>query len=79
MWTKRAVRDTLQLSALSFQFASLFLAVCPEMSITKVAFMQKRAYLKDAASLVASGPRGYIHLWNVFSGGALKAQFPGVR
>lgn len=40
--------------------------------------MKTRAYNKDAASLIASGPRGSIHFWNVFSGGRLLAKFKGV-
>lgn len=40
--------------------------------------MTTRAYNKDAASLIASGPRGCIHFWNVFQGGQLLAKFKGV-
>ena len=49
-----------------------------DLSINKLVFMQTRAYKKDAASLISSGPRGHIHFWNVFQGGKLMAQFPAV-
>ena len=49
-----------------------------DMSISKVIFLQKRAYGKDSGSLVASGPRGYIYFWNVFHGGRMLARFSGV-
>ena len=48
------------------------------MSVNKLVFLKKRESEKSAASLIASGPRGHIHLWNVFQGGALMAQFKGV-
>ncbi|KAL5011758.1 hypothetical protein ScPMuIL_010309 [Solemya velum] len=47
-----------------------------DLSINELLFMQTRAYKKDAASLIASGPRAQIHFWNVFQGGALMAHFP---
>ena len=49
-----------------------------DLSINKLVFLKTRAYNKDAASLVTSGPRCHIHFWNVFQGGSLLAQFPGV-
>ncbi|XP_060601618.1 WD repeat-containing protein on Y chromosome-like isoform X3 [Ruditapes philippinarum] len=48
-----------------------------DLSINKLVFMQSRAYKKDAATLISSGPRAHIHFWNVFQGGQLMAQFPG--
>ncbi|KAK3099235.1 hypothetical protein FSP39_001323 [Pinctada imbricata] len=48
-----------------------------DLSINKLLFIPVRAYNKDAATLIASGPRGHIHMWNVFQGGSLKAQFAG--
>ncbi|XP_046574299.1 WD repeat-containing protein on Y chromosome-like [Haliotis rubra] len=48
-----------------------------DLSINKLVFLQTRAYKKDAGSLVSSGPRAHIHIWNVFQGGKLMAQFPG--
>ncbi|XP_011445499.1 cilia- and flagella-associated protein 337 isoform X2 [Magallana gigas] len=48
-----------------------------DLSINKLLFIQSRAYNKDSASLIASGPRAHIHFWNVFQGGTLMAQFPG--
>ena len=50
-----------------------------ELSINKVLFMKKRAHNKETASLISSGPKGYIHFWNVFNGGKLFACFEGVR
>ena len=47
-------------------------------SISKVVFLCTRKYSKDAASLVAGGPYGDIHMWNVFHGGKLLAKFRGV-
>ena len=49
-----------------------------DLGISKLLFFKTRAYKKDAGSLVASGPRAHIHIWNVFQGGRLMAQFPGV-
>ena len=37
-----------------------------DLSINKLLFMKTRTTKKEAASLVASGPRGCIHFWNVF-------------
>jgi len=47
-------------------------------TVNQTVFMKTRAYNKDAASLISSGPRGYIHFWNVFQGGHLLAKFKGV-
>ncbi|WAQ98705.1 WDR49-like protein [Mya arenaria] len=48
-----------------------------DLSINKLCFMATRAYNKDAGSLISSGPRAHIHIWNVFQGGTLMAQFAG--
>ncbi|CAL1540983.1 unnamed protein product [Lymnaea stagnalis] len=50
-----------------------------DLSIAKLIFLQTRAYKKDAGALVVSGPRAHIHVWNVFQGGTLMAQFPGSK
>ncbi|CAG5124099.1 unnamed protein product, partial [Candidula unifasciata] len=50
-----------------------------DLGIDKLIFLNTRAYQKDAGTLVASGPRGYIHFWNVFQGGCLLTQFPGSK
>ncbi|XP_041358198.1 WD repeat-containing protein on Y chromosome-like [Gigantopelta aegis] len=50
-----------------------------DLSINALVFLQTRAYKKECASLVASGPRAHIHMWNVFQGGKLMAQFPGSK
>ncbi|KAK3718085.1 hypothetical protein QZH41_005720 [Actinostola sp. cb2023] len=52
-------------------------------AIEKLVFLPKRASAKesitvvtrDSATLVASGPQGYVHFWNVYSGGVLCATF----
>ncbi|XP_070553109.1 cilia- and flagella-associated protein 337-like isoform X2 [Ptychodera flava] len=44
-------------------------------SICKLIFLEDRAANKHCAQLVASGPRGCIHFWNVYNGGELLAQF----
>jgi len=49
-----------------------------DLSINKLVFMPTRAYKKDSGSLISSGPRAHIHIWNVFQGGTLMAQFAGV-
>ena len=55
--------------------------VCPgdgDMSVNKLIFIQRRNLNKDAASLVASGPRGYVHFWNIYRGGVLFGRFKAV-
>ncbi|XP_066286244.1 cilia- and flagella-associated protein 337-like isoform X2 [Branchiostoma lanceolatum] len=42
-----------------------------DLSIKKVVFLKSRAGKKDAAQLIASGPKGQIHFWNIFQGGHL--------
>ncbi|XP_022086406.1 WD repeat-containing protein on Y chromosome-like isoform X1 [Acanthaster planci] len=44
-------------------------------SICKLLFLATRKDNKSAAQLIASGPRGSIHFWNVYNGGVLFAQF----
>lgn len=61
-----------------YLFFWYFCTVDGDLSINKLLFIQSRAYNKDSASLIASGPRAHIHFWNVFQGGTLMAQFPGV-
>uniref|UniRef100_H3B9M3 Uncharacterized protein n=1 Tax=Latimeria chalumnae TaxID=7897 RepID=H3B9M3_LATCH len=49
-----------------------------DLSVSKVLFIQSRTDRKTtAASLVASGPAGCIHFWNIYGGGKLFAQFVG--
>ena len=49
-----------------------------DLSVSKVLFLRTRSYIKEAACLVAGGPRGHIHMWNVYHGGSMMAQFQGV-
>uniref|UniRef100_UPI00398EFF58 cilia- and flagella-associated protein 337-like isoform X2 n=1 Tax=Pristiophorus japonicus TaxID=55135 RepID=UPI00398EFF58 len=47
-----------------------------ELSINKVLCIRSRASCeKTSATVVASGPRGCIHFWNIFHGGKLLAHF----
>ncbi|PAA61851.1 hypothetical protein BOX15_Mlig030421g10, partial [Macrostomum lignano] len=46
-----------------------------DLSVTRVLFLRTRAGNREAASLLASGPRGRIHLWNIYQGGKLYSQF----
>ena len=49
-----------------------------DMSVSCLCFVRSKIYNRAAAQLIASGPRGHIHYWNVFQGGSLFAQFPVV-
>lgn len=44
-------------------------------AVGKIIFLKARAMKKDAATLVASGPQGLIHFWNIYTGGTLYATF----
>ncbi|XP_071951711.1 cilia- and flagella-associated protein 337-like [Antedon mediterranea] len=44
-------------------------------SIRKLVFLCSRVSDKFSAQLVASGPRGCIHFWNVYNGGILHSKF----
>ncbi|CAH3022493.1 unnamed protein product [Porites evermanni] len=44
-------------------------------AINKILFLKVRAMKKDAATLVASGPQGLVHFWNIYTGGTLYAAF----
>ena len=48
------------------------------LAVNNLVFLTSRGYSRDSASLVSGGPHGYIHMWNVYHGGSLMAQFPGV-
>ncbi|XP_041461483.1 WD repeat-containing protein on Y chromosome-like isoform X2 [Lytechinus variegatus] len=48
-------------------------------SISKVLFIPSRRTHKGAAQLVASGPRGCIHFWNVYNNGQLYGRFNCVK
>ena len=43
-----------------------FAAVQDEDAVHKVLFLDKRVKSRVSATLVASGPAGYIHFWNVY-------------
>ncbi|XP_055492768.1 WD repeat-containing protein 49-like [Leucoraja erinacea] len=48
-----------------------------DLSINKLLCISSRAPCeRTSATLVASGPRGCIHFWNIFHGGKLLAHFP---
>ena len=69
---------TICFQIVNVSFSYCLFTVDGDLSINALVFLQTRAYKKESASLVASGPRAHIHLWNVFQGGKLMAQFPGV-
>ncbi|GCB70432.1 hypothetical protein scyTo_0010777, partial [Scyliorhinus torazame] len=47
-----------------------------ELSINKLLCIRSRtSCAKKSATVVASGPRGYIHFWNIYHGGKLLAHF----
>jgi len=48
-------------------------------TINKILFLKARAMKKDAATLVASGPQGLVHFWNIYTGGTLYASFSPSR
>nr|XP_006820824.1 PREDICTED: WD repeat-containing protein on Y chromosome-like [Saccoglossus kowalevskii] len=48
-------------------------------SICKLIFLEPRVNNKQCAQLVASGPRGCIHFWNIYHGGTLYSQFHSCR
>ncbi|XP_033119020.1 WD repeat-containing protein 49-like, partial [Anneissia japonica] len=44
-------------------------------SIRKLVFLSSRITDKTSAQLVASGPRGCVHFWNVYNGGILYSKY----
>ena len=44
----------------------MHVAVQDEDAVHKVLFLEKRVKSRVAATLVASGPAGYVHFWNVY-------------
>ncbi|XP_069131359.1 LOW QUALITY PROTEIN: cilia- and flagella-associated protein 337-like [Argopecten irradians] len=50
-----------------------------DLSVNRLVFLKSRESRKTSASLIASGPRGHIHFWNVFQGGSMMAQFKGSK
>eukprot|EP00794_Sanderia_malayensis_P006938 gene6938-7717_t len=47
------------------------------MAVSKLAFLQSRNSTKNAASLVANGPKGFIQFWNVYRASKPYAAFVG--
>ena len=53
-------------------------AVQDEDAVHKVLFLDKRVRCRVAATLVASGPAGFIHLWNVYDTSGPMGKFRAV-
>jgi len=47
--------------------------------ISRVTFIDSRFVRRDAANLIASGPFGHIHFWNIYKNGVLMAKFRPVK
>ncbi|XP_072171177.1 cilia- and flagella-associated protein 337-like [Diadema setosum] len=54
-------------------------AVDGDDSISRVIFIPSRRTNKEAAQLIASGPRGCVHFWNVYNNGQLYGKFNCVK
>ncbi|XP_064389341.1 WD repeat-containing protein 64-like isoform X2 [Halichondria panicea] len=48
-------------------------------AVYKLLFLNTRARTRIAASLVASGPSGYVHFWNLYEGRAAMGRFRATR
>ena len=46
-----------------------------EDAVHKVLFLEKRVKSRVSATLVASGPAGYIHFWNVYDASGPMGRF----
>ena len=53
-------------------------AVQDEDAVHKVLFLDKRVKSRVSATLVASGPAGYIHFWNVYDTSGPMGRFRAV-
>jgi hypothetical protein len=47
--------------------------------ISRVIFIDARFGRRDVANLIASGPYGQIHFWNIYKNGVLMAKFRPVK
>lgn len=43
--------------------------------VNRVRFIDSRFIRRDAANLIAGGPNGHIHFWNIYRNGVLLAKF----
>jgi hypothetical protein len=43
--------------------------------VSRVKFINSRFIRRDAANLIAGGPDGQIHFWNIYKNGLLMAKF----
>ncbi|XP_066918416.1 cilia- and flagella-associated protein 337-like isoform X1 [Clytia hemisphaerica] len=46
-----------------------------DLSISKIIFLQTRSEKREAASLVANGPKGFVHFWNLYDSKLPYAKF----
>jgi hypothetical protein len=47
--------------------------------VSRVIFIDARFGRRDAANLIAGGPYGHIHFWNIYRNGILMAKFRPVN
>jgi hypothetical protein len=47
--------------------------------VSRVIFIDSRFIRRDVANLIASGPYGHIHFWNIYKNGVLMAKFRPVK
>ncbi len=47
--------------------------------VSRVIFIDARFIRRDVANLIASGPYGHIHFWNIYKNGVLMAKFRPVK
>ena len=47
--------------------------------VRRIVFIDSRYFRRDVANLVASGPYGQIHFWNIYRNGVLMAKFRPVN
>lgn len=47
--------------------------------VSRVMFIDSRFGRRDTANLIASGPSGQVHFWNIYKNGVLMAKFRPVK
>lgn len=47
--------------------------------IRRIIFIDSRYFRRDVANLIAGGPYGHIHFWNIYRNGVLMAKFRPVK
>lgn len=72
---------------LGYRYFSIYLSIyvykykenANDRIISRVKFIDQRFGRHDAANLVAAGPHGQIHFWNIYKNGVLMAKFRPVN